>query len=141
MSARETLMAAIGALLATVPDAVFFRSREAAFARSEGTAILLQPEEEQVIKQTQNPPLVVRRLTIIIAVLTRGDVPDQIADSYIGQITALLVSDPTLGGKCAQIIEQSTRWSFNEADLTAGMAEIRFNIIYQTLASNLLTTQ
>jgi hypothetical protein len=141
MSARETLMTAIGALLATVPNAVFFRSRQAALARSEGNAILLEPEEERVTKRTQSPALVLRGLTVIVSVLTRGDVPDQVADPYIEQITALLVGDPTLGGKCAQIIEQSTRWSFAEADLTAGVAEIRFDILYQTLASNLVTAQ
>ena len=141
MSARETLMAAIAAKLVTIPNAEFFRSRQAALAREEGTGILLEPEEERVEKRTQMPPLEVRRLTIVVTVLTRGNVPDQAADSFIVQVNALLMADLTLGGLCAQITEQGTRWSFAEADLTAGEAEIRFDIIYQTRAGTLVTTQ
>ena len=140
-SARETLMAAIAAKLVTIPDAIFFRSRQAALGRSEGTGILLEPEEERVEKRAQFPPLELRRWTIVVRVLTRGDVPDQIADPFIVQIYSLLMADLTLGGLCAQITEQGTRWSFAEADLTAGAAEIRFDILYQTRAGNLVTTQ
>lgn len=141
MSARETLLAVIAAKLDTIPSSAFFRSRQAALAREESTGILLEPEEERVEKRTQMPPLEVRRLTIVVTVLTRGDVPDQTADPFIVQVNALLMADLTLGGLCAQITEQGTRWSFAEADLTAGAAEIRFDIIYQTRAGTLVTTQ
>jgi len=141
MSARENIMAAVGSALTVIPGAVFFRSREAAFGRNEGTAILLEPEEERVEKRTQSPQLVIRRLTIVVTVITRGDVPDQIADSFLQQINTALINDPTLGGLCAQVVEQSTRWSFAEADLTAGRAELRLDILYQTLASTLANMQ
>lgn len=134
-------MAAIAALLSNVPNSTFYRSRESAFSRDEGTAILLQPEEERVEKRAHVPDLVLRRLTVVVTVITRGDVPDKIADDYLQQVQSRLLSDPTLGGLCAQLIEQGTKWTFQEADLTSGMAEIRFDLIYQTLASNLMTTQ
>jgi len=138
MSQRETIMAAIATALSTIPDSTFFRSREAAFGLDEGTCILLEPEEELVIKHTQAAPaLTFRKCTIVLTVITRSDVPDQTADPIMSAIQIALLKDPTLGGLCAQMIEVSTKWAFAEADSTASTAEVRYQLLYLTTATGI----
>jgi transcriptional antiterminator Rof (Rho-off) len=137
MSARESILAAMGTLLGTVPGATFYRSREAAIARSESTAIVLEPEEESVELRTSTGALSVRTLTALVLVVARGQIPDQIADPVIQSLHAKLMADRTLGGLCALIIEHGTKWTFDEADLTAVTVEMRYGVRYMTNASDL----
>lgn len=137
MSARESILAAMGALFETVPDAAFFRSREAAIARSEGTAIVLEPEEEIVDLRSATNPVTMRILTALVMVMARDPIPDQKADPVIQSLHAKIMADRTLGGLCALITEQGSKWLFDEADLTAVTVEIRYAIRYLTSAIDL----
>ena len=139
-SVREKILQALAANLASVPNATVYRSRQTAVARSEGNAILLEPENEQVEKRASNPGgLVIRNLMVDLSVLARGDPADSIADPIITAAHALIMADPTLGNLCAQIIEYSTEWKFDPADLTAVEALIRYQIRYATTMNDLTT--
>ena len=132
---RESILTAIVTLAGGVPNAVAYRSREAAFSRDEGVAICIRPDEEVV--QTTAAGMAVRDLTISVEVIARGPIPDQAADSAIANFHALMMADQTLGGLIARAIEESTKWQFEVADQTAVAAEIRYRLRYLTITSTL----
>lgn len=143
MTARESILAYLATLIAGVPGAKFYRSREAALARSESPAILLRPDEEQVTALVRGMDQVVREFTVSIAVIARASgaepVVDKVADPVLQALHAAIMKDTTLGGRCAVITEHSTKWDFEVADGTAVAAEARYAIRYQTRASDLTT--
>ena len=141
-SVRERILQSLATKLVSVPDATVYRSRQTAVARSEGNAILLEPENEQVEKRTTMPNgLVVRDFMFDVVVLARGDPADQVADQIIVTAHALIMADPTVGNLCAQIIEHSTEWKFDQADLTAAEVLVRYMTRYLTKTSDLTVTQ
>lgn len=137
MSIREDILLALKALAETAvgASATVYRSRSAALARSEGSAVLIQPDEEAV--QAVSQFRVVRDWTIVISVLTRDRIPDARADPIIALVHAALIADQTLGGRCARIVEQGSRWGFAEADQDAGSLDVRYVIHYLTPANAL----
>jgi hypothetical protein len=137
MTARESILSYVYTLLAAVTGATAYRTREAPADRSEGVVILLKPEEEPIELRTANGSMVLRNLTIVITVISRGDVPDQLADPVIQAIHASIMLDRTLGGRCALLMEHSTKWDFEVADATAMTAELRYVARYQTKASDM----
>ena len=134
MSAREDLLSYIATRLATVPNFKVFRSRQAAVAREEGTCIILEPDEESVSKPGNG--ITLRELTIRLIVIVRSNTPDSTADPILQAIHLSFMTDPTLGGRTASCIEQSTRWGFEVADTTALVAEVRYQLKYLTPASS-----
>ena len=137
-SLREQILVAIQTKLSTVPNATVFRSRQDAVAREEGNALLLQPEKESPQKRSSAPGgTVLRDFLINVIVMARGDPPDQVADAVIAVAHAQIMSDPTLGNLCAQVIDDSTEWTFQEADLTACEVKIRYIVRYLTTLNSL----
>jgi len=139
-SVRKKILQALAANLISVPNATVYRSRQTAVARSEGNAILLEPENEQPEKRASNPGgLVIRNFLVDLSVLARGDPADDIADPIITAAHVLIMADPTLGNLCSQIIEHSTEWKFDQADLTAVEVLVRYQIRYATSTNDLTT--
>lgn len=137
-SVREQILQELATKLATVPTVTVYRSRQTAVARSEGNAIVLEPENEQVEKRAANPGgVVVRNFLVDLSVLARGDPADSIADPIVTNAHQLIMADPTLGNLCAQIIEHSTEWKFQQADFTAVEVLIRYLIRYATSTNDL----
>jgi len=140
-SVREQILSALATKLAAIPSGTVFRSRQSAIARSEGNAILVQPENEQVEKRASMPGgLILRDFLFDVSVIARGDPADEIADSIVVAAHALIMADPTLGNLCAQIIEHSTEWTFDEADLTAVEVLVRYKARYLTSTNDLTTS-
>lgn len=136
-SQRETLLAAVKSLLtgATPAGANVDRSRVTALNRSELPAIVIKPKGESVDNSTRG--LAVRNLTIEIEVHVRGDVPDQQADPTLVAAHAALMADQTLGGKCARVIERETQWDFSDADQSAAMVILTYDVVYLTPTGDL----
>jgi hypothetical protein len=87
-----------------------------------------------VEKRASNPGgLVVKNLLLDMSIIARGDPADETADPVVVAAHAQVMSDPTLGNLCAQIIEHSTEWKFQEADLTAVEVLVRYQIGTQRL--------
>lgn len=139
MSVRETLLAAVAALLTntTPAGANVFRSRVVALTRNELPAIVVKPKAETVDNETRK--LAFRNLGIEIEVHVRGDIPDQQADATLVAIHAALMADRTLAGKCAYILETETQWDFADADQSAGMIVMSYDITYVTTFNSLAT--
>jgi hypothetical protein len=137
MTISESILAYIAAQLLGVSDATVFRSRQAALARVEGTGIIVHPETETVVLRSEAADVVLRELTVLITVLARGDVPDQVADPIEDSIHSIIMSDRTLGGRTLRIYEESRKWTLEEADQIAVAVEMRYRMKYATPASSL----
>jgi hypothetical protein len=136
-SITEQIMATVFNKFALIPGQTSFRSRKAALALTEGIAIVVEPEEEPVRYLANNAA--VRELLMVVRILARGEVPDSVADPIRVAMHAALMADPTVGGLCQRIVEQDTKWAYEEADLTAVSLEARYKLIYLN-ATNSLTT-
>ena len=134
-TSREGILQALVALVDPLPGMTVFRSREAAFARSEGVCALIRPEEESVVNQVTR--LTVRDLAVEITVIARDQIPDQVADPFVRAIHAAIAADQTLGGRVARIIEESTKWDFEVADQNAVAVVMRYVCRYMTPVADL----
>ena len=136
-SQREVILAHLKTVLDGVGGATAYRSREAPATRAEGPVLVIVPEEESVQRLGSGPGLVLRSLTVVLRVVTRGAVPDQVADPVLVAAHAVMMADNTLGGRAALVQEESTRFDFEIADQTALASELRYEIRYHTLAASL----
>lgn len=129
-SLREQILGAIATRVHNGAGITVHRSREAPVTRAEGIVAIVHPIEETVAKTS--PSTVVRDLNVGVIFLARGPVPDTALDPVIASALVAVMADQTLGGLANQIIEDSTRWNFQEADSTALAAEINFKVRYLT---------
>lgn len=132
---REQLLAQIATLLQPIPNVGVYRSRQAAIDRAEGTTLVIRPEEEIVAANARD--VVWREFRVLITIVARGDVPDQTADPIVLAVTSAMLTDQTLGGLCARVFEEETKWEFEEADQNAVAVVCRFLIKYATRAKDL----
>jgi hypothetical protein len=139
VTATESILAAVATLLATVPDATFYRSRESAVSRTEGITINLLPKEEKSEKRTGMLELC--NFTFQVQVIARDVVPDQAADPIIQACHKKLMSDPTLGGRCSQLIREERQWSFAEADINGVLASVQYIARYQVRIDDMSLVQ
>lgn len=137
MTYQESILAYVFTLLGTVPGATAYRSREEAFAIQEGIGIVIRPEEEAYESRTAGNDLMLANFTMLITIIARGTVPDQVADPVRRVVHKTIMADRTLGGRCAQLIPHSTKWDLEVADQTAAAIEMRFVARYQANTSDL----
>jgi hypothetical protein len=138
VSSRETILAAITALVSTATGFTSFRSRQAAVGRVEGTVAIVEPAEEET--QPFGAAASWRKLTVSILFVGRDPTPDQALDAPIAAMHAKLMADLTLGGVCARIVEEGTRWNIEVADITAAAVDVRYVVHYLTPANSLAST-
>jgi len=138
MSARESILAAIAALVSSTTGFTTYRSRQAAVARIEGTVAIVEPDEEAAI--TLGTGATMRQLIVSIVFIGRDQIPDQVLDQPIADMHAKLMADLTLGNLAAKIVEHSTRWNIEVADLAAAAVNVRYVVHYLTPAKSLAST-
>lgn len=137
MTYDESIIAFVFGLLATVPGATAFRSREEAFAIQEGIGIVIKPEDVPYELRTAASDNTLANLVMLITIIIRGNVPDNLGDPIRLAIHKKIMADKTLGGRCALLIPHSTKWDFEIADQTAGAIEMRFIARYQMSTSDI----
>ena len=135
---RESILAAVRtALTGTIGVSTrIYRSRQEAFARSESPAIVVEPVNDQAIIETSLPTLT-WNLTVRIAVIVRGLIPDQLADPIIASAHSKVMADLTLGGYAMDIAPQGVNFDMAEADQSAGVIMCDYLIRYRTTLSSL----
>jgi hypothetical protein len=124
---------------ANVTGCTVYRSRQAALALSEGNALLIEPSSEAVERKSAYS-LMKRDFVLRTMILVRGDIPDQVADGIRVPMHAAMMQDQTLGGLSLSIVEESTEWTYEEADQTAVNVEGRYRIIFATPANSLTSS-
>ena len=135
---RESILAAIKTTLAgtTGVGTRIWRSRVQALARQESPAIVVEPISDSAEQNTSLPTLD-WTLTVRVAVIVRGDVPDQQADATVESLHSKLCADLTLGGYAIDVQPQSVDFELIEADQPAGVISCNYLVRYRTSVSDL----
>lgn len=127
---REDILQAIAAALGAITGVTgVHRSREDALSREEAPAIVvrwIEDRPKQIVHARTDSDL-----TIEIDVYTRGAVPDQLADPICEQVHAIIMADPTLGGRCIDVSDDQTSFEGADADACAGWITQRFVVWYR----------
>lgn len=135
---REQILSAITTALAgtTGVGSRIYRSRVEAFSRGESPAISLEPINDTPATNTSLPTLD-WSLTVRIAVIVRGAIPDQLADPVVQSLHAKVMADLSLGGLAMDIIPASVDWQLIEADQPAGVVLCDYVVRYRTSVGSL----
>jgi len=137
---RETILAAVRTALTgtTGVSTRIYRSRVEPLARAESPAIVVEPVNDTAEQNTSLPTLD-WSLTVRVAVIVRGAIPDQVADPIVESLHSKLMADLTLGGYAIDIQPQSVTFEMVEADQPAGVISCDYLIRYRTSVTNLAT--
>ena len=137
---RETILAAVRTALTgtTGVSTRIYRSRVEPMARAESPAIVVEPISDTAEQNTSLPTLD-WSLTVRVAVIVRGAIPDQQADPIVESLHTKLMADLTLGGVAIDVQPQSVNFEMVEADQPAGVISCDYLIRYRTSVTNLAT--
>lgn len=137
MSRRETILARIVTALAgtTGVSSRIYRSRVEPLARGEAPALVVEPISDQATQDTLGTLLWV--MTVRVAIIVRGNVPDQLADPIITDVHAKLMGDATLGGYVIDMLPTTVSFENLEADQPAGVVSAEFAVTYRTALNSL----
>jgi hypothetical protein len=135
---RERVLRAIVTTLAgtTGVGTRIYRSRVEPLARQESPAIVIEPITDQAQQNTSLPTLD-WSLTVRVAIIVRGNVPDQLADPIVESAHAKLMADLTLGGYAIDVQPQNVAFELMEADQPAGVISLDYLVRYRTNVADL----
>ena len=137
-SKRESILAAIRTALTGTSGVGtrIYRSRVEPLTRGESPAIVVEPVSDTAEQNTALPTLD-WSLTIRVAVIVRGNVPDQLADPIVEDMHSKLMADLTLGGYAIDVQPLSVSFDLMEADQPAGVIACDYLIRYRTAVADL----
>lgn len=135
---RETILAAVRTALTgtTGVSTRIYRSRVEPITRGESPAIVVEPLSDTAQQNTSLPTLD-WSLTVRVAVIVRGTIPDQVADPIVQDMHSKLMADLTLGGYAIDVQPQGVTFDLSEADQPAGVIACDYVIRYRTSVTNL----
>jgi len=135
---RETILAAVRTALTgtTGVGTRIYRSRVEPLARGETPAIVVEPVQDQADQNTSLPRLD-WSMTVRVAIIVRGAIPDQVADPILQDMHSKLMADLTLGGYAIDIQPQTVTFDLSEADQPSGVIACDYLIRYRTSVANL----
>lgn len=130
---REQILARIATnLVGTVGVSNrIYRSRVEALARAELPAIVVEYIKDEAEMKGSLPYLdwlLIVRLTVI----TRGNIPDQLADPTIESIHSKLLADITLNSLAFDIIPVRVEFDVLDTDLPTGISMLFYKVKYRT---------
>ena len=137
---RETIIAAVRTALTgtTGVSTRIYRSRVEPITRGESPAIVVEPLSDTAQQNTALPTLD-WSLTVRVAVIVRGAIPDQTADPIVESLHAKIMADLTLGGYAIDIQPIAVDFDMQEADQPAGVILCDYLIRYRTSVADLST--
>jgi hypothetical protein len=135
---RETIITAIRtALIGTTGVSTrIYRSRTEPITRGESPAIVVEPLTDTAAQNTSLPTLD-WSLTVRVAVIVRGAIPDQVADPVVESLHAKIMADLTLGGYAIDIQPIGVTFDIVEADQPSGVVMCDYRVQYRTSVTNL----
>jgi len=138
---RESILAQIATTLAgtTGVSTRIYRSRVEPLSRGESPAIVIEPISDSAQQNTSLPTLD-WSLTVRVAVIVRGNVPDQQADATVESLHSKLMADLTLGGYAIDIQPQGVSFDLVEADQPAGVIGCEYLVRYRTSVTDLTSS-
>lgn len=142
-SKREQILAAMATALAGTSGVStrIWRSRAEAISRNESPALLIEPATETTIDPEGTGGVsfcrLDWRLVVRIGVITRGPIPDQLADPILLDIHQRLMTDTNLAALIMSIYPSSCEWQAADGDGTAGVAICNWLIRYRTSVNDI----
>ena len=135
---REQVLTAIRTALTgtTGVGTRIYRSRVEPLARQESPAIVVEPVSDSAEQNTALPTLD-WSLTVRVAVIVRGEIPDQLADPIVEDAHGKIMADLTLGGYAIDVQPQSVSFDLMEADQPAGVIMMDYLVRYRTSVTDL----
>lgn len=135
---REQVLIAIRTALTgtTGVSTRIYRSRVEPLARQESPAIVVEPVSDTAEQNTSLPTLD-WSLTVRVAVIVRGNIPDQLADPIVADAHSKIMADLTLGGYAIDVQPLSVSFDFVEADQPSGVIALDYLVRYRTSVTNL----
>ena len=135
---RETILTAIRTALTgtTGVGTRIYRSRVEPLTRQESPAIVVEPISDSAEQNTALPTLD-WSLTVRVAIIVRGDIPDQVADPIVQSAHAKIMADLSLGGYAIDVQPISVTFDLQEADQPAGVISMDYLVRYRTTVANL----
>lgn len=131
-SRREQILAYAATALAgtTMVGSRIYRSRVDAFSREEAPAIVVEPGMDRAVEFSSCK--LDWTLELIIAVYTRGQIPDQLADPIIVDVNSRLMADRSMGGLAIDILPAMVDPQRDKADLTSLWTVLTYKVRYRT---------
>jgi len=137
---REQILQAIATQLASTSgvDGRVYRSRVTATERAQSPSIIIEPITDTPTQNTSLPKLD-WSMRVRITVVTRGDIPDQIADPVIESMHSKIIADLTLGGLAIDVQPSEVTFNMLDADQPAGVIFNDYIVQYRTTVASLAT--
>ena len=136
---RERILAAIATTLVntTGVSTRIYRSRVEAFARNESPAIVIEPGIDTAAREPASTCKIDWTFQLIIAVYSRGAIPDQVADPVIKSLHSKIMNDRTIGGLAMDIWPVSVDPQMDKADQPALWTVLTYSVRYRTSVTDL----
>ena len=137
-SKRERILAALKTTLVgtTGVGTRIYRSRPEPTSRGESPAIVVEWTNDQPsIRGTTGH--IDWTLRVRVVVISRGKIPDNLADATIESLHSKLLTDPTVGGLAIDVRPSTTTFELIEADQPAGLIMCEFEVDYRTTYGSL----
>lgn len=137
MSKREQVISAFVAALAgtTGVSNRIFRNRLDPMSQSELPAVVVRPLTDESTQTTI--PYLDWELTLEVAIVASGEVPDAICDPILADINNRLVTDAPLAGLIKDFDLVQVTWEFNNTDRLSCAAIARYIVKYRSTSTNL----
>lgn len=135
---RESILARIRTNLTgtTNVGTRIYRSRVEPLARGELPALVVEPISDVCVQLTSAPSLD-WTMTVRVAVIVRGDIPDQVADPIIESLHSKIMADLTCDGFAYDVQPTGVGFDLQEADQPSGVITCDFVVKYRTKVANL----
>lgn len=130
-SKRELIVRAVMSALGTLPgvNGRIYRSQADPNPRELSPFITVQWTSERA--QPDAVQLLGRVLMVEVAVYTRGDTPDSLADDILVAAHALITADPSLGGLALDVMLEDASAEIVAADYPAAKVTHSYSIKYR----------
>ena len=115
-----------------------YRSRVVPLARNESPALVIEPVSDSSQANLSLPKLD-WSLNVRVAVIVRGDVPDEAADPIVESLHSKITADLTLGGYAIDVQSVGVDFALMDADQPAGVISCNYLVRYRTEMNDLTT--
>tara|TARA_B100001939_G_scaffold333897_1_gene334321 strand:- start:2224 stop:2658 length:435 start_codon:yes stop_codon:yes gene_type:complete len=114
-----------------------YRSRVTPLARGESPALVVEPIRDAPDLTGIASIALDHQLTVRVAVIVRGDKPDELADPIVESLHSRIMADETLGGYAINTTPGETTFEMIDADQPAGVISCEYLIHYRTTLRDL----
>tara|TARA_B100001057_G_scaffold148242_2_gene148214 strand:- start:1646 stop:2074 length:429 start_codon:yes stop_codon:yes gene_type:complete len=114
-----------------------YRSRPEAITKAESPAVLLEPVSCNAANTESFLNQITWELRVRISVISRGNIPDKIADPTVESLYKKVLADPTVNNLAIDIKPEIITYEIIEADGSAAIVSCEFEIQFRSSYNDL----